>query len=613
MTHRSDIAGISPGRSLRVLGGIIAGLFALSALSYCGSSPDNSRAPENERYAYDPSVSDSLLNGEAFQSVEAHRRTRFWETSDLPKEFLQASCGECHRTIEVEGAPLLTQGRKLIREKGCVGCHDISEFYETIEKGPNLDDIGNKVKQGWLFHWLKKPREYLANTGMPTFRFGDEKTLHLVEFLMSLNSKNNPPRPVKALPSEAGDPERGEILMRESRCITCHSIYGRGGTIAPELEMVGDKVNEEWMANYLLNVHYYQPEKTMLQFNFAEQDALDIASYMMEEFSEDEYDYPLDDPESISSEKNISREEMIARGRSVFLGYGCRGCHDVTGIERLKVAPPLTDVGDRDMLDFMFGELNDAAQNLPNWLYMKLKQPDIFSDLHNMPDFSLTDNEALAITVALVANKTTNYPSQWLVTEKRQKVYTIPEGIYGELFEKYSCLTCHSVQGYGGSVSTAPLTTEGSKVRREWLKDFLIRPHAVRPILPERMPYFRMSDSDAAVIADYIKEIYVDNDLPKFTTDDLTEDEALLGEELFEKKQCVSCHIINGAGGYVGPKLDDVSKRLEPEWLFAWLKDPIRYRSETMQPDYGFTDIEARRLTAFLMLGSQKDTDWEVE
>lgn len=613
MRRRSDITGINLGRSFRVLGGTIAGLFALTALSYCGSSGDSSRAQGDQEYAYDPCVSDSLLESEAFQAVEAHRRTRFWETSELPREFLQASCGECHRTIEVNGAPLLTQGRKLIREKGCVGCHDISEFYETIEKGPNLDDIGNKVNRGWLFHWLKDPREYLPKTGMPTYRFGDEKTLHLVEFLMSLNSKTDPPHPVGALPSEAGDPERGEILMRESRCITCHSIYGRGGTIAPELERVGDKVTEEWLANYLLNVHYYQPKKTMLQFNFTEQDVLDIASYVMEEFSEDEYEYPPDEQESSPSGEVVSPEDVITSGKAAFLGYGCRGCHDVTGIERMKVAPPLTDVGDREALDFMFGELTDAEQNLPNWLYMKLKQPDVFSELHNMPNFSLTDEEALAITVALVANKKTNYPSEWLVTEKKQEIYKIPEGIYGELFEKYSCLTCHSVQGYGGSVSTAPLTIEGSKVRREWLKNFLIRPHAVRPILPERMPYFRMSESDASIIADYIKETYIDSEMPQLVAADFNEEEALLGEVLFEKKKCVSCHIINDAGGYVGPKLDNVSERLEPGWIFAWLKDPTRYRSETLQPDYGFSDLEARRLTAFLILGGQEISDWEVE
>ena len=134
----------------------MTGLFALGAMSYCGSSGDGSRAHEDEMYAYDPCVSDSLLEGEVFQNVEAHRRTRFWENWELPREYLQASCGECHRTVEVDGAPLLTQGRKLIREKGCVGCHDISEFYETIERGPNLDDIGNKVNRGWLFRWLRR-------------------------------------------------------------------------------------------------------------------------------------------------------------------------------------------------------------------------------------------------------------------------------------------------------------------------------------------------------------------------------------------------------------------------------------------------------------------------
>ena len=572
------------------------------ALSWFGGSEHRSSALNGIASAMvDPFVNDSTIHSDDFQSVEAHRLSEFWKDTAIPPQYIQAACGGCHQSVEVRGAPLLTRGRQLIREKGCVGCHDLGEIFESIERGPNLDDIGNKTHRGWVYNWLKDPSIYLADPGMPSFRLDERDVLFLIEFLMSLNTKTSPPNPIVGLPSEDGDPDRGNVLIRESRCITCHSIHERGGDFAPELELVSDKVREEWLANFLRNVHYYQPEKKMLAFNFTNQDALDIAAYILEEYSEDDFEFPPDSIVNKFIPFDMTTQEKVKKGKQTFLRYGCRGCHTVAEIPSLKIGPDLSRIGERHEEEFFFGEVDDAAKNLANWIFMKVTDPNAFVEMHSMPDFRFSDEEALAITIALLANDSSEYRDDWIVHELKPKRYALPDNEFGKLVEKYSCLSCHQIEGYGGDISTVPLTFEGSKVRYEWLKEYLIRPHAVRPTLTERMPLFRMTESEAIKIANYIKTVFVSENIPVLREESFSLSERSAGENLFNEKKCVSCHILNGAGGYVGPQLENVGNRLEPGWIFAWLKEPNTYRPGTAQPDYGFSDQEARALTAYLV------------
>lgn len=531
----------------------------------------------------------------------AHEKLEFWNETMLPKALLEASCGTCHLSEEVIDAPILTKGRILIKDKGCTGCHDINDFFENESRGPDLSGIGNKVLKNWLYTWLKNPKEYLKNSRMPSFDLTDEEIISLMEFLMSLDNKDSPPIYIDKLPTEFGDEDKGQILVGESRCISCHAINGRGGKFAPELELVGDKLQENWVPNFLRNVHYYQPEKKMLEYNFTDQDALDIAAYIFDEYSEDDYILPEDIQKIYSSMSNSRKEKYIAEGSKLFNKLGCDGCHKINGkSNRSKIGPKLTNIGNRLESSLNFGQQDNIVPTLYNWLFMKIKQPDIFDSVSIMPDFYLSDEEAFEITVALLGNRKYNYNREYLVFEKKESLYKKPAGQFGALFEKYSCISCHSIDKYGGNISTVPLTMQGSKVKFEWLRDYLIRPFAVRPILTERMPRFRMSEKEASLMADYIKTVYVSDEIPLFFEYELDKKDIKVGEKLFNSLECSSCHIINKKGGYVGPNLDEVGDRLEAGWIYQWLLTPLKYKAETIHPDYGFTKIEAKQLTTYL-------------
>jgi cytochrome c2 len=281
--------------------------------------------------------------------------------------------------------------------------------------------------------------------------------------------------------------------------------------------------------------------------------------------------------------------------------YLRNGCHTIEG-KRLspKIGAKLNRIGNRLESTLDFGDISDVTPTLYNWLFMKLKKPDVFDSTSIMPNFHFTDEEAFAITVALLGNREYDYGSEYYVHENESSLYKRPAGEFGELFERYSCISCHSIDNYGGNISTAPLTIEGSKVKHEWLKDYLIRPYAIRPLLTERMPRFRMTEREAALMADYIKKVYVSDAIPRFMEYELSSAEADSGAVLYDELECSACHIVNKKGGYIGPQLDDVGNRLEAGWIYTWLLDPLTYKPETIHPDYGFTEEQARQLTALL-------------
>lgn len=188
---------------------------------------------------------------------------------------------------------------------------------------------------------------------------------------------------------------------------------------------------------------------------------------------------------------------------------------------------------------------------LGNWIYTRLKDPEPLERRAKMPDFSLTDGEMAAATVALLSDTGESIPSEYLVFTPPQS-YPEPPGEFNKIIGKYRCRSCHVVYGKGGWVSGHPLDGEGGEVKKEWLRNYFNLPYSLRPIQKERMLNLRMSPQEADFLADFLTAVMVDNSIPKmegiFTNKDTAE-----GKNLFEKYGCRSCHILNKEGGYVGP------------------------------------------------------------
>jgi len=127
-------------------------------------------------------------------------------------------------------------------------------------------------------------------------------------------------------------------------------------------------------------------------------------------------------------------------------------------------------------------------------------------------------------------------------------------------------------------------------------------PYSIRPIIAERMPVLKVSKEEAALLADAIAMIYVDPSTPDdpFAGRPASDRDAAEGERLYTTFGCRSCHIIGKNGGYYGPPLTETHARLKPGWVFRFLRNPQRWRADVRCPNYGMTDTDALRLTAYL-------------
>ncbi len=170
----------------------------------------------------------------------------------------------------------------------------------------------------------------------------------------------------------------------------------------------------------------------------------------------------------------------------------------------------------------------------------------------------------------------------------------------GEAFYKQNCLSCHSLSRTtkvsleeAKALKGMPLWFAGSKFKKGWLEKWLAAP---KPILGVKWGTLTKGANDhpavdASKIPDLVSYLMtlVDAEIKKGATEPLPESrgkrKSMLGKtrQLFEKHQgCYACHqyinrLDKTIGGFSGPSLVGADKRLNPDWVYAFLKSPRRY------------------------------------
>ncbi len=530
--------------------------------------------------------------GRATSRAEAHGEVADWDRPLLPLPYTEASCGRCHLGDAVPEASLLSEGRAVMGRAGCFGCHRMEGHEGWRSEAPDLSGMSQKTHAAWVRAWLRSPRGLRPGTWMPDFHLSGDEIESLTAFLWS-----QPPAPSQTLGPDAdppaGDAERGRTLFGESRCISCHTIEGRGNGSAPELSGIGSKVNRRWLIAFLRDPQAFQTDTRMPRYNFSRQDLLDVSQYMMEE---------LTDPSAPEPGAPLRfSQKAVLEGEKVYRRYACAGCHRIAGRhDAAQAGPDLTGIGDKPVALLDFAARADLPRRLPDWLAAKVSQPRSFREGLKMPDFGFSAEQVQAIVTALLSSGRDPVPPTYRVAGPEPRY--VPPGRFGEMVDRYRCLSCHQVQGTGGDISKAPLTAEGSRARRDWLVRYLLNPTTIRPILTDRMIPLRMTPQEAGFLAEFMENVYVDNQIPgEIFPGGPPVDQAERGRRLFfERYGCQSCHMVGGKGGYYGPLLDGAGERLQSGWIFWWLRGPQRWRSDIRCPDFGLDETDAHDLAAFI-------------
>ncbi len=518
-----------------------------------------------------------------------------------PLPFIESGCGRCHLGEQVTGAAILSRGRQLMEKAGCYACHTVKGHEGFRSEAPPLESIPIKTGGEALRRWLKDPKSLDVNATMPNFHLSDTEIEELTHYIFNAAPSRALTDKVRAAGAEKpGDPVNGKKLFAESRCISCHTVEGKGNGSAPELSKVASRNTQPWLLAFLRDPQAFNPRTRMPRFGFSEADTRDVVAYMVAEFKD------FDAPKEMLDPVHVN-QTLAEKGQKLFRQMGCTACHVAATGESERIGPELNRIGDKRAASLDFGKRTDVKHTLPAWLQAKVQDPRSMGTGLKMPSYGFSPEDTRAVVTALLAYGAEPVPERYQQLPAARPSL-VPGGAVGALFDRYRCLSCHQIGDRGGDISTAPLTAEGSKVKKEWLVDYLTLSFTIRPILTDRMPVFRMTKEEATTLAQALETFYLDPSIPEdpFEGQPATSRDPEEGKRLYDTLGCRACHILGEKGGYYGPPLNDAGHRLKPGWTYAWLKGPQKWRADVRCPNYGMTDADALRITSYLQTMLQK-------
>ncbi|MHC4103325.1 MAG: c-type cytochrome [Planctomycetota bacterium] len=554
--------------------------------------------------------------GPATSTQKGHGYEANWKDPLLPLDYIEASCNQCHADLTFRQAPLLSRGKYLIERLGCLGCHGAAVMKNTEKIGPVLDRIKFKVRSAWTARFLKEPRDYSPETRMPNFAFTDGEIRQINDFLIALGGEEKQNSMQKA--SETAWPqvavqemENGRQQISELGCNTCHTISGiedagffKVNKIDPELSMVGSKLNPQWLQRYLRNPSAYQSRSRMSTYRLNDKEITELTGFLA----------------GLQWKKDITTQETrkepaplqsgtdsVESGKRVIIRSNCLGCHEIKNIKEGERGPAWDGIASRPIRKFDFGNNPDKLERSKSaWIKAKILKPRSFRDSLKMPLLDILQKDAESITAVLLSLTDKKIPKNYL---RKAKVPAdlggrVPlKGPIGDLWQDLKCLQCHSIGGEGGDIGPE-LAFEGSRVNRNWLRQYLLKPETIRPISAARMPDLKLTEQEASLLSDFIQMSLIENRLPrdKIVEGNISKKSLKRGRKLFSRKYgCIGCHQIDGKGGKIGPDLSKLGQRLKADWLFAYLNNPQSAIPDAMMPNFALTDAQLIRLTEYLL------------
>ncbi len=572
--------------------------------------------------------------GRATDADAAHGLEVRGATPRRSGEYVQAACSRCHRERPIVAAPAWNLGRALVAENGCSGCHDLGPDLPGALTGPPLSGLGSKTTAAWLTEWLRDPAAVRPDTRMPRTPLAAEEIKSLVALL-----SNSRERQVDALGDEFTSlpvdfARRGRTLAQQDlACADCHDFPGLqrpggypipGRRLALNLAGAGDKLTPAWIAALLDDPARRLPTAEMPRYGLAGDDRRALIAFLAGLRSSLKLPPPGRQPADPAMAPN---DAELRKGRDVLARQGCPSCHitgDPTSSE-LRIGPSLATVGDLQpwQIDWGSATVSPGDRHLITYFLRKLQRPRQFHDdlgavnPLRMPTFRFSGPQSRAVATYLLSRSVRTVPDEYLVPRSAGPtafVSSVGESVPGRLaplLSRYRCTACHALAGQGGAIAPA-LDGLGTKLRTDWLRDYLAAPSPIRPGIQVSMPrlFLAPAELDAIMVAlNAVADPRVSADVPAISGSNAMATEAELGRKLFltgvgsdgeTVGVCAACHRHGSPGGAAGPDLTHAAARLQSEWVYAWLRLGHRLVPATRMPSFNLSDTEARRLAAFV-------------
>ena len=398
------------------------------------------------------------------------------------------------------------KGKQLVETIGCKGCHGFAdgEFSTPLGKEkdlvPNLQNIAVKTGPQWIYHWIKNPRGYDAETTMPSLRLSDDEADAITAYLMTLGSKADPIAGIEEKLADPANIKRGESLVRRWGCFGCHDIKGmeKESRIGAELTTFGSKTVEElafgnrtdvehtwddWTFHKLKSPRGYatpRVEQLMPQFNLADED-IRALRMLLGGFRERKVG------QRYQADQGLHVQQVV-EGRRLMQQYNCVGCHEIENrggfVKKYYednpslAPPPLNGEGEKVQSPWFFAFLK-APVPLRPWLDIR------------MPTFGFSDDHANQLVSYFNGLSKVEIPYTY-VDEREIPAAHIEAGRILASQDYFQCFSCHMQGGKtpeGPKDGWAPdLALARQRLSPNWIIKWLKDPQKVQP--GTKMPSF---------------------------------------------------------------------------------------------------------------------------
>lgn len=412
-------------------------------------------------------------NGRATTTVEkGHGDNAFWMHPMFKKENAEAGCQQCHQQDRVlDFAPVLTKGKDLFQERGCVGCHRYEGFdRETDALSVSRQSI--KQLEDQLSANDREAHQVTAEAGREDTP--EDKARELLAKATALHVTNSQLEArIEQLSTQT------QFLMQDQK------------KVGPNLKDVRLKLRRDWIPVWLKDPQAFRPGTKMPTFWYlnaehgfvknndkqrSDYERKAIATYLWQN--------------SFEGQPPVQESGNAGHGEELFKSIGCMACHSIgEGDQKIggHFAANLTRVGEKENYDYTVRWIHNPRErwapycpkekrDLTREDYEKNGKPFLFDTHGNskcpndgaelqvqnmtvMPNFRLSEADARDI-------------ASWLFSLTQRQAY--PDASYMDsdqkmaqdgftLIKQYGCAGCHEIKGFEDEQRIGKeLTAEGA-------------------------------------------------------------------------------------------------------------------------------------------------------
>jgi len=486
-----------------------------------------------------------------YQDAEIHAIVTYLFSKSTHRQWAAPNTGDAAR------------GKEIVANVGCLACHLTQETI-TDDKGVtrvarrddfpversfgfNLTGVGTKTHAGWIYNWIRNPKNYYASAPMPSLRLSDSEAADVTAYLVTLQKTkfmNDPLRPA--------DP----------------------------------KTVRELAKTYLINTLTDRDAEARLDSMPMQEQLVYLGQRSIEKYG----CYSCHEIKGFEGLKPIGTELTTEGSKALHLfdfGFAHEYTHNDGSKEHVLHTVP----------SWIYNKLRSPR------IYDD-RRAKVYNDKLKMPNFNMTPNEARLISM-VVLGLTKERIGDAKIAAKDSRSRTAEEA--RKMISEHNCRGCHVVDHTGRAIAALisdtnflppDLSPQGARAQSAWLFQFLKDPTVtkIRPWMHVRMPTFHFTDEEAAKLVSGFAAAGNQQQFDTMKYVDPSPRNVAIGREVFAMVRCGQCHAttpVDPANPPV-PNLQDMNAlapnltlarlRLRHEWIADWIRRPDEMIPGTRMP-----------------------------